>query len=154
MTGKSSFYYLTPLAIGDVVPLEVARRLRVGNVLVVTGKIDQINSDGRNMLLQIDQTRAAALVAREYLNDPWQVFNVGDRSDLRTPHYPDEALVTNSSGTIVLLATENDLVVHSSTGIDYLNESAKQAFAGTNAGGIYPGKHRFTFEMFSQGLGK
>ncbi|MCU0876491.1 MAG: hypothetical protein MUF06_01685 [Pirellulaceae bacterium] len=153
-TGESSSYYLTPLAIGDVVPLEVARRLRVGNVLVVTGKIDQINSDGRSMLLQIGQTRAVALVAREFLNDPWRNFNAGDNPDLRTPYYPDEALVSNSSGTIVLIATNSDMAVLSTTGNEYLNETAKLAFAGNNAGPIYSGKHRFTFELLSQGRAK
>lgn len=147
-------YYLIPLAIGDVVPLDVAQRLRAGNVLVVSGKVDMIASDGSTMQLEVGQARIAALVSREFTDDQGRTWNMGNEPDLRTPHYPAEAVVAKSSGTIEVLATNRKIEVISGTGSQQLDDAVKQALATTSAGARFPGKHRFAFELLSQAQGK
>jgi hypothetical protein len=146
---RDSSDYLMPLAIGDVISLDVARRLRAGNVLVVRGKVDQIVSDGRTLNLIVSRSQAAALVSREFTDDQGRTWNMGNEPDLRTPHYPAEAIVAKSSGTIEVLATNRKIEVISGTGSQRLDDAVKQALATTSAGARFPGKHRVAFELLT-----
>jgi hypothetical protein len=140
------------LRIGDVVPLEVARRLRMGDVVVVKGVVTKCNyPPGGEVNLEIGEARIVALVSLFWTNEYERTYrsHFGDVSV--TPHFPSEALAAGEEGEVVFEVVEWNSKLDSSSG----NASLDAAVASkmqSNSGGGRPrqGRHRFKFEILSR----
>jgi hypothetical protein len=138
------------LRIGDVVPLDLARRLRAGDMLVLDGVVAASDyQPGRAMELIVGRGRPSALVSRSYTGDSGEINNLDQYVD--TPHYPPEALNAQAGGLAVVTVAPKKMVLATSAGNSLLDDAVMKAMQRIeNNKHLFPGEHRFHFTILQR----
>jgi hypothetical protein len=144
------------LRVGDVIPLEVARRLREGDQIAVRGVVAASEYQPTGPLkLAIAKARAVAVVARTYSRGGGEFTAIASAGPavnykqlLKTPVYPAAAVSVGADGEAVVTVADQKLSLAKSAGNPWLDEAVMQAMQRLrNNTHMFPGEHRFTFTI-------
>jgi hypothetical protein len=140
----------TALRIGDVVPLDLARRLRAGDMLVLGGIVSAIDyRPARPLELIIARGRPAAVVSRSYTPDRGDLNNLDHY--VQTPHYPPEALNAQAGGLAIVTVAPKKMVLATSAGNSLLDDAVMKAMRRIEDNKhLFPGEHRFHFTILQR----
>jgi hypothetical protein len=140
------------LRIGDIVPLELARRLRQSDVVVVKGVVEACGFEpGEAIMLAVAQSQIVATVScstpRTLPGLP-EPYSESFRRQLRTPHYPTEALAGGAAGQAVVKVGDGKVTLSRSAGNAVLDNAVMSAFDQIRRqGSAFQGEHQFTFTI-------
>jgi hypothetical protein len=140
----------TALRIGDVVPLELARRLRAGDMLVLDGIVAASDyQPGRAMELIVGRGRPSAVVSRSYTGGRGDLNNLDQY--VETPHYPPEALNARAGGLAIVTVAPKKMVLATSAGNSMLDDAVMKAMRRIEDNKhLFPGEHRFHFTILQR----
>lgn len=148
------------LRIGDVVPLDVARRLRAGDQLVVRGTVATSRfRDRGGVELVVGDAKTVAVVGRVFepkradlaSAPPYGISDEQRRQLMAVPSYPANALASGAAGEAVFTVLGDKVAVTQSAGNSALDEVAQQAMQrlGRNRE-LFQGNHRFRFDILAR----
>jgi hypothetical protein len=139
------------LRIGDVIPLEAARNLRKGDMLVVQGlAATTVFQPGKAIALEVSKARAVATVTREH-SRPRIGYYSPVSENLRPPPYPTAALMAGEDGqAIVKVARGGELSLARSSGNPLLDDAVLKVMQPIRFDGSSVGEYRFTFAILQR----
>ena len=138
------------LRIGDVAPLDLARRLRSGDTLVLQGVVAEIHYEPRRPLeLVIGRGQPTAVVFRSYTGDRGDLNNLDQY--VQTPHYPPDALNAHAGGLAIVKVAPEKMTLATSAGNPLLDAAVMHAMKRIEDNThLFPGEHRFTFTILQR----
>jgi hypothetical protein len=147
------------LRIGDVVPLDVARRLRSGDQLVVRGIVTTSRLlDRGGVELVVGDAKTAAVVGRVFeprrgdlATMPYGIPDQQRRQLMAVPRYPADALASGAAGEAIFTVLGDKVAVTQSAGHGELDEVAQQAMQRLGRSReAFQGNHRFRFDIIER----
>jgi hypothetical protein len=142
---------LLSLRIGDIVPLDVARRLRSRDALVVQGVVSNMAYSPDTVTTEIGSGKAVGLVSRSLIDEQGRIVAVSN-DEVPTPSYPLEALAAGEEGVVVANNAGRDVQLVSSSGKAGLDAAVTDALKQRRLRGLpfFTGQHRVQFEVLKR----